>query len=64
MIHAALQQRRQLRVRGRGLPIGRTDRFGDLYVEVNIALPPKITQEQRKLWEELARISDFNPRKT
>jgi curved DNA-binding protein len=54
---------RQLRIRGRGLPIGRTGRSGDLYVEVSIELPTKITDEQRKLWEELARISDFNPRK-
>jgi curved DNA-binding protein len=54
---------RQLRVRGRGLPIGRTGRFGDLYVDVNIELPKKVTEEQRKLWEELGRISDFNPRK-
>jgi curved DNA-binding protein len=63
-IPAGTDNGRQLRIRGRGLPIGRTGRFGDLYVEVSIALPAKITEEQRKLWEELASISDFNPRKT
>jgi curved DNA-binding protein len=63
-IPAGTTNGRQLRVRGRGLPIGRSAKSGDLYVEVNIALPAKVTDEQRKLWEELARISDFNPRKT
>jgi curved DNA-binding protein len=63
-IPAGTDNGRQLRVRGRGLPIGRTGRFGDLYVEVNIALPSKTTEEQRKLWEQLASVSDFNPRKT
>jgi curved DNA-binding protein len=62
-IPAGTTNGRRLRVRGRGLPIGRTGKFGDLYVEVNIALPEKVTAEQRKLWEELSRISDFNPRK-
>jgi curved DNA-binding protein len=63
-VPAGTDNGRQLRIRGRGLPIGRTGRFGDLYVEVNIALPSTVNEEQRKLWEELARISDFNPRKT
>ena len=63
-IPAGTANGRQLRVRGRGLPIGRSGKSGDLYVEVNIELPEKVTDEQRKLWEELARISDFNPRKT
>ncbi len=54
---------RQLRVRGRGLPIGRSGKSGDLYVDVHIEVPEKVTEEQRKLWEELGRISDFNPRK-
>jgi curved DNA-binding protein len=62
-IPAGTANGRQLRVRGHGLPIGRSGKFGDLYVEVNIALPEKVTDEQRKLWEELGRISDFNPRK-
>jgi curved DNA-binding protein len=57
-------QGRQLRIRGRGLPIGRTDRQGDLYVVINIELPPQITDEERELWKKLSEISDFNPRKT
>lgn len=57
-------QGRQLRIRGRGLPIGRTDRQGDLYVVINVELPQKITDKERELWQQLGRISDFNPRKT
>ena len=57
-------QGRQLRIRGRGLPIGRTGRQGDLYVVINIELPQQISDEERELWTKLSQISDFNPRKT
>jgi curved DNA-binding protein len=63
-IPAGTNHGRQLRIRGRGLPVGRTDQQGDLYVVINIELPRQITDEERKLWENLAQISDFNPRKT
>jgi curved DNA-binding protein len=63
-IPAGSNQGRQLRIRGRGLPIGRTDRQGDLYVVINIELPQHVTDEERGLWEKLSQISDFNPRKT
>ena len=63
-IPAGTNQGRQLRIRGRGLPIGRTDRQGDLYVVINIELPQHVTDEERGLWEKLSQISNFNPRKT
>jgi curved DNA-binding protein len=63
-IPAGTNQGRQLRVRGRGLPIGRTDGQGDLYVVINIELPANVTDEERGLWEKLSQISSFNPRKT
>jgi curved DNA-binding protein len=63
-IPAGSNQGRQLRIRGRGLPIGRTDRQGDLYVVINIELPQKITDEERELWQKLGQISGFNPRET
>lgn len=52
----------QLRVRGRGLPRNQSGDRGDLYVVVNVELPRNITSEERALWEQLARISKFNPR--
>jgi curved DNA-binding protein len=63
-VPAGTNQGRQLRITGRGLPIGRTGGQGDLYVVVNIELPPKVTDAERELWEKLSQISDFNPRKT
>jgi curved DNA-binding protein len=52
----------QLRVRGRGLLRGQSER-GDLYVVVNVELPQTITDEERALWEKLRHASRFNPRK-
>jgi curved DNA-binding protein len=55
------QNGQKLRVRSRGLP-QRTGSDGDLIVVVQIELPDHITEEERKLWEQLAKISRFNPR--
>ncbi len=52
---------RQLRVRGRGLRHAGGER-GDLYVVVNIAVPEQLSTEERQLWEQLRRVSRFNPR--
>lgn len=46
----------KLRVRGRGL------KGGDLIVVTNIQTPAAKTDEEKKLWEALAKASDFNPR--
>jgi curved DNA-binding protein len=45
----------RFRLRGRGLP-GSSGSRGDLYVEVQIEVPKKITQREREIWEELARL--------
>jgi curved DNA-binding protein len=57
-------QGRQLRVRGRGLPMDTSGRRGDLYVVVNIQVPPEPSEEECELWKQLSRVSPFNPRKT
>jgi len=49
----------KLRLKGRGLP-GKTP--GDLYLLLEIALPPADTDAVRKAYEELARAVPFNPR--
>jgi len=51
----------KLRVRGRGLPQHGGAR-GDLIVVTQIAVPAKVTDAEKKLWEQLARESKFNPR--
>ena len=52
---------RKLRVRGMGLPI-RAGGRGDLIVELAIAVPEILGAEERRLYEELARVSRFDPR--
>ncbi|HEY2328340.1 MAG TPA: J domain-containing protein [Verrucomicrobiae bacterium] len=47
----------KLRVRGRGL-----GKEGDLFVVTKIVVPGKISDAQKKLWEQLAKESKFNPR--
>jgi curved DNA-binding protein len=53
---------KQLRVRGHGLPLGRSGARGDFYAVVNIRLPVHLSAAERKAWEHLGAISDFNPR--
>jgi curved DNA-binding protein len=36
---------------------------GDLYAEVRIMIPPELTDEERKLFERLAAVSTFDPRR-
>jgi curved DNA-binding protein len=52
----------QLRVRGRGLPIGKSGGRGDFHVVLNIEVPTRLSDEERALWEKLRSVSRFNPR--
>jgi len=56
-IPAGTASGQKLRVRGRGF-----GKDGDLFVITKIVVPGKITDAQKKLWEQLARESKFNPR--
>lgn len=55
------QSGQKLRVRGRGLP-DRDGARGDLIVTTRIAVPSTVSEEERRLWEKLARESRFRPR--
>ena len=52
----------RLRLRGLGLPREGQNR-GDLYATVRIQVPPSVSADARAQWEQLARASNFNPRK-
>ncbi|RMH16816.1 MAG: J domain-containing protein [Acidobacteria bacterium] len=52
---------RKIRLKGKGFPKPKGGR-GDLYAEVRIAVPQKLTPRERELFEELARVSRFRPR--
>lgn len=60
-VPAGMRSSRKLRLRGRGLSNGRGGR-GDLYAIVHVDVPDKLTLDERKLFEQLAKISRFNPR--
>ena len=58
-VPAGSAQGRKLRLKGKGIP-GKTP--GDLYVVLQIAMPPAPDEAQRKAWNELARLHAFDPR--
>ena len=53
---------RRLRLRGRGMPHPR-GKPGDLYAEAKIVVPPRLTADERRLFEQLAAVSTFDPRR-
>jgi curved DNA-binding protein len=53
---------RRLRLKGRGMPNARGP-AGDLYAEVRIMVPSKPTPEEVRLFEQLASVSTFDPRR-
>ncbi len=52
---------RRVRLAGQGMPNPR-GRAGDLYAEVRIVVPKRLRRRERELFEELARVSTFDPR--
>jgi curved DNA-binding protein len=60
-IPAGTQTGQKLRVRGRGLP-QRGGGSGDLIVQTRVEVPSRVSDSERKLWEQLAKESHFNPR--
>jgi curved DNA-binding protein len=54
---------RRLRLRGQGLP-NPNGNPGDLYADVRIMVPPSPSADERRLFEELARASSYDPRGT
>lgn len=61
-VPAGSENGHQLRVRGRGLPKGKTGERGDFHATLTVHLPTHLTSEEREHWEELRSISKFNPR--
>jgi DnaJ-class molecular chaperone len=60
-VPAGTQSGARLRLRGQGLPRKRGGR-GDLLAEIAIHVPRELTAEERKLFEDLSRVSPFRPR--
>ncbi|MFG2176045.1 DnaJ C-terminal domain-containing protein [Streptomyces niveus] len=53
---------RRLRLRGEGMPHPRGSP-GDLYAEIKVMVPPSPSPRERELFEEMAAVSSFDPRK-
>ena len=56
-VEEGTQNGKQYRLRGKGMPIMRSSDYGDLYVQVQIETPQKLTRRQRELLEEFEQIS-------
>ena len=61
-IPQGIQSGEKLRIPGKGYKDGKGSR-GDLIAEVKIMVPKKLTDEEKKIFEELNDISSFNPRR-
>ena len=51
-VPAGTQIGEKLRVRGHGMPGRRAGMFGDLYIEINMPVPTKLTEKQKKILTE------------
>ena len=60
-VPAGAQTGQRLRLRGQGLNRRKGGR-GDEYVRLTVVVPRHVTAEERRLFEELRRVSQFNPR--
>lgn len=60
-IPAGSSSGRRIRLAGKGFPTPRGAR-GDLFAELRIAVPTTVSEDEEKLWRELASRSAFTPR--
>ncbi len=58
-VPAGSQTGRKLRLKGRGIP---GEILGDIYIVLEVVLPPANTDKARQLYEKMARELPFNPR--
>ena len=57
-IPAGARSGQQFRLRGKGMPVLRARKFGDLYVQIEVETPTGLTREQGKLFEAFAESLD------
>lgn len=61
-IPKGMEDGKKLRIKNKGIKDGK-GRRGNLYAVINIVVPKDITEEERKIYEKLHEITNFNPRK-
>ena len=52
----------RMRLGGKGLPDPKSGGDGDLLLEIVVEFPESVSDEEKKLWEQLAETSSFSPR--
>jgi curved DNA-binding protein len=60
-VPAGTSSHRRLRLKGRGMP-NKRGKPGDLYAEAQIKVPKSPSAEERDLFEQLGKVSTFDPR--
>jgi molecular chaperone DnaJ len=60
------QSGKRFRLQGKGMPVLRSRQVGDMYVQVVVETPQKLTKKQRELLTEFERLSsrDTHPEST
>jgi molecular chaperone DnaJ len=60
------QAGKQFRLRGKGMPVLRTSKLGDMYIQIVVETPANLTRRQRELLEEFEKASsaETNPEST
>ena len=59
-IPSGTQSGKQFRLKGKGMPIIRTEDYGDLYLETNVIIPESLSKEQKALLEQFKAIEDLD----
>lgn len=60
-IRPGTQSGQKLRMRGKGMPSSKGEK-GDLYAVITIQVPKELSEKEKKLFEELKKVSGFSPR--
>ena len=59
-IPSGTQSGKQFRLKEKGMPILRENRYGDLYLETNVIIPESLSKEQKDLLEKFKSLEDSN----
>ena len=60
-IPSGTQHGKQLRLKGKGMPLLRGNGFGDLYIKIVTEVPVSLTSKQKQLLEEFRKIESEKP---
>jgi molecular chaperone DnaJ len=63
-VPAGIQPETVLRLKGRGLPVLGQSVKGDLLIRVHVWTPERLSDEQRRLFEELAKLEGEPPKRS